>query len=466
MIGPHYTLTADLKVLTPLHIGTGDVRKFKRFDGDNEKPEVALTALDGAGRPYLPGASIKGVLRQLVSQKTNRELLFGPDEINDGPGAKAGLAIVWNARFHSAPANAEHAPYGNKSFCGDAETFVERGLFIDARTAIDPKAGVAAHHKLFHQMLVLPGTRFAFSLTLHNRVGADVVALAEVLASLLGQMASKDGIALGRGTRTGQGRVRLEASTVKVVTVPKSMTDGADIKRILETATPKPLVDTSLHALHVLRLVCNGPYLVSDSSRLRKPTKAEDQRKEPHLHPLLEPDGNAPRLPGSSLVGVLRTRALWLMALSDPEVKDCRDRKLKPDEDPADLSTVERLFGIAGWSGLVRIDKVRFVGKAQTADVPTKDITSVRLDRFSGAPIDNALFTTRAWLGPEFEVCLSLTDRPYRHKGLEKQALQREDCELFRALIRNLKDEGLMLGHGTNKGYGWFTVTAKTEGLA
>lgn len=466
MIGPHYSLTATLEVVSPLHIGTGEVRKFERFDGDNKPPEVSVAALDSDGKPYLPGASIKGVLRSLSG--AHRENLFGPDRVDDAIEAKSGHVIVWNARFAQTPAEFEQAPYAAKRFCGEADSFANRGLFIDARTAIEPEAGVADDKKLFHQLLVMPKTRFHFSLTLHHRETSDMRNLAAALTRLLCQMASDEGITLGRGTRTGQGRVKLDPTTVEVKTVPSRFDAGAEIKCLLEGVAAQTMEHGRIVERRALHLKCDGPYLVSDSSKVRKQTTMDEQSKEPHLQALVEPDGKSPRLPGSSIMGALRARALWLAALPDRDIQDensdnedDRDDVLRPLEDPARLSPVQRLFGVAGWRGLVSIDAVRFVGDAQSLNEAAKKITSVRLDRFSGAPIDGGLFTTQAWLAPSFEISLSLRDRVYQRDGREFQALRQHDKDLFRRLIRDLESEGLMLGHGTNKGYGWFAVTAE-----
>ena len=73
-------------------------------------------------------------------------------------------------------------------------------------------------------------------------------------------------------------------------------------------------------------------------------------------------------------------------------------------------------------------------------------LPSVKLDRFSGAPIDGGLFATECFVDPVFEVELVYTGAHKNH---------------FEALLADIKDDGsgLRLGHGGNRGFGWFTVT-------
>lgn len=84
---------------------------------------------------------------------------------------------------------------------------------------------------------------------------------------------------------------------------------------------------------------------------------------------------------------------------------------------------VQRLFGESGYRGLLSINRL----EVKTAE--PWNVTSVKLDRFSGVPVDNALFTTATFLGVQVIVTLRLDEK-----------------------------RGIELGHGANKGVGWFRV--------
>ena len=183
-----------------------------------------------------------------------------------------------------------------------------------------------------------------------------------------------------------------------------------------------------------LVLTCKGPFMVNDWSHKPPPEGSDGER----IQLKAQRRGEAtPELPGTSLMGALRARAEWL----------ARVEALKAGEDqeaPADVpDPVERLFGTTGAAALLRLE--RLTAKSG-CDLDT--VTSVVIDRFSGAPIDNKLFTSEVFVDPVFEAGLSLdTDRA-----------EEEDESQIEKLLKNLEAEGLTLGHGANKGFGWFEV--------
>lgn len=91
------------------------------------------------------------------------------------------------------------------------------------------------------------------------------------------------------------------------------------------------------------------------------------------------------------------------------------------------------------------------------------EITSVKLDRFTGGPVDNALFTTGAFTGVRLKLELALTRRrsfepergspPARKPDFEPTA---DDLDLFKLLCDDIEKNGLDLGSGSSKGFGWF----------
>lgn len=124
---------------------------------------------------------------------------------------------------------------------------------------------------------------------------------------------------------------------------------------------------------------------------------------------------------------------------------------------------------MSGWRALVEVGTIRFLGSAAWSDdgtwtagpVRTTDLTSVKLDRFSGAPIDNALFTTRAYIDPVFRVELRVRNRT---GALNGKAVLDADLTLWDRLVEHLVRRGIVLGHGGNKGFGWFRCEQVTKG--
>jgi hypothetical protein len=80
------------------------------------------------------------------------------------------------------------------------------------------------------------------------------------------------------------------------------------------------------------------------------------------------------------------------------------------------------------------------------------DVTSVKLDRFTSGPIDNALFKTGAFLGVALDAAFAIEARPPSLPAGERKM----DDDLYEELLQDIRTNGLVLGHGGNKGFGWF----------
>jgi CRISPR-associated protein Cmr4 len=82
-----------LHALSPLHAGTGHTPDII---------DLPTARMKATGIPFLPGSSIKGVLRDArrASDREKTEAVFGP---SDDPGAHAGALVVGDARLLALP---------------------------------------------------------------------------------------------------------------------------------------------------------------------------------------------------------------------------------------------------------------------------------------------------------------------------------------------------------------------------
>jgi len=217
------------------------------------------------------------------------------------------------------------------------------------------------------------------------------------------------------------------------------------------TISAKKAVSTPV----VLKLACPGPFAsvdpvhkhgVNDGNKIRA-LKRYNNMPVLHLH---------------SIMGALRSRTAWVATINGLGGDD-RFGKPVSWESPLDLSPVERLFGVAGWRGILRIS----VKGAVTA-TGRQDMTSIAIDKFTGAVLDSALFTREVFTGVELAVNLTLetrTSAPDKDKETISVPTQ-EDRELLKLLLDDLNGDVLMLGHATNSGFGWFNVKAENiEGV-
>lgn len=463
MFGARLVIGAEVELLTPLHLGTGEAALYQSIEHDDPQSgspaptQVATVMRDVQGFPVIPGASLKGVLRALAdSAGVGVDDLFGPPA--ESGEARQGRLTVRAMRY--LPGNkplqlTDKLPYAGKVM-PDGNTLRSRWLFVSARTAIDPGSGTADEGKLFYQEMTAPDARFRLDLALC--LDGDSAPAEACLMGVLSALTAEDGVPFGRGQSLGQGRLRLNLGTLSAERLaldnatgalvdPSDLTTTAAVRNAVEEASAPAAVDR-----HVRWLIADGPFLIDDTSIKH----AKDSGK-PRLN--AQRNASAPLLPGSTLVGALRARAGWLSRLkwtADKAGGD-RDRRLARDDEaaqladprvvtkPEQLTPTERLFGVTGWRGLVRIASVTCRDHGDF-----ENITSVKLDRFSMAPVDGALFATRAAIDPVFEVTIELERRGGYPNG--------DDQTLFEELLADLACEGLMLGHGTSRGYGWFKV--------
>lgn len=434
---PHRArITCDVVTLSPLHIGSGvfdDTVMPPHTDdttGQMVRPALARCLRgDGDGdRFFLPGTAIKNLLRRHTATGHCDEL-YGTVK-NDGSGAM-GAVLCWGG-LCAKTGPVEDAPYA---------ACLKNGGFAAARTAIDDATGAAANNRLFFQEMVPPGSRFPIELLV---VADTAEALRTRTARLLGVLKGLgDGAAIGKGQADGQGRIAIPWDTV-TWEVRRLDRTGA-FAAMDDTITPDEDAAAAPFAAArtwTLDLTCEGPFMVVDSSY-----EAPGNGEGPQLR--TQTLNGMPLVPGSSIMGALHSRMEWIEACNGHEPDD-PDAVYSTETAPA---RVQRLCGMTGFRGLLQ---ARSVVVTAASALPW-DVTSVKIDRFSGGPFDSGLFCSRTYTGTSITVTLVLENR-----GTDA-AQYGEDAAFVEEVLADLADEGLMLGHGTNKGFGWFTVTVREE---
>lgn len=430
-----YDIKGQLLVLSPLHLGTGQVRQISSLtgkEGANTRPEVAALLRDATGRPYLSGSTLKGLLRRIAEAALDQELvnaLFGALEGEDG-GVKGALVVAGASL--ERPGETTDAPYVQ-----GAVQDLGSGVFVAARTAVNPASGTVDDGKLFFAEMVAPGAQFGFHVSLERR-GADSVADASTLLDktlrLLKCLTHADGWSIGKGQADGFGRVRLDARSIKIERRTLAANGNfapSSVNGVWEKAQAPALIYLKPQRSVDLQLSCEGPFAIIDASRGSSSGKGKTEGAAQLAAQRIK---HIPLVLGSSLSGILRARASWIEKLHLLRGKR------------AQLGSCQRLFGTQAARALVSIARLDVV-KAERWQV-----TSVKLDRFSGGPVDNALFTSDCFINTELSVRLVLEDRGGVMSPSE------DDVTLFEALVADLSQNGIELGHATNRGFGWFKV--------
>ena len=451
---------ARLEVLAPLHIGAGFDRIQDRADG--ETVEVAQLILAANGQPAITPTALKGAMRAIVKNAAGNDtaaLLFGRELDHNIKTGAIGILTPYAALMKQP---------GDISHRREVRGRSKGGTFQAVRTAINGAAGVPASDKLFTTEMVAPGAVFSLRMRLLGDPRAVPEASAQAVAHLL-ELLQRDGLTLGRGRGDGQGLVK-----VTLERVTSRWADGQGIQSKDDLANWQRRIATNAQwqaPEHPYRFTLRGDaaFLVSAgpeaSSQISDATQQGRQGRSNMIRALRRRN-NEPELPGSSLMGALRARAEWLAGLRNlrgipghekdsihiAEIFGLRADQMEDSQlmkalaDRLDVQPIQ----ITGLAGRLRLRRIT----PQKAEVV--ELASVRLDRFTQAPMDGALFATEAFVMPCFDVDLQLSPHPC-------DACDAELRRWVRRLIRHIAqrgavEEGIMLGHGRNRGFGWFTL--------
>ncbi len=419
-----HSYSCILETVTPLHLGSGDMRddllpeiEVTR-NGVTEKRKVAVAAIqrDDQKCPYLPGTALKGALRR--SAPDGGEALFG----SISPQGRMGALLLRGARWLSG---------GD----GTGLPFAGKATFVHARNKIDPGRGTSDSNKLFHAEMVIPKSRFEWHFRLETR--GDIDRLEKALLKALAPWAEERGIAIGANKSADLGRVRLVEGTLK--RTDWHVEGGRLVAR--SEAQTLPLSPSTAAPDARLTLFCEGPFLTLDTDA---PPPEDNDAHTPQLRALRH--GGDPFVLATMVKGALRQRLSWLLACDafDPDATPPTrgETVIRAPSETHRLSAEERLFGAAGWRGVLR------VAVTETAREAAVKSSQVRVDRFSGGTMDSALFTIDADRGVRLDLAF----------WLDATRAGENDQQLLARLLADIRANGLELGHGTTRGYGWFEV--------
>ena len=452
MFGGRLEIRLELKLLSDLHIGSGQASECQNLGKleDGEYPKVSEVLRDSGGSPVLTSTALKGALRQAPGiASTELDDLFGKS--GEDPG-DSNIARLWIGMFR-----VDGKSKGRETELTASGGIVDHG-FIKTGNAIDRRTGSVADKKLYNQEWIEAGVVFGGTLTLFwdGMEDAQRKTLTERVALLMAPLWRSEGLAIGADSRHGAGRVGfsaisctehgVDAETLALV----SKSRGEVEKQICGIAS-----GASSAAGHAgcakLRLVCDGPFI-----SMRAKVKVDEGGQEREVTEPLRRNG-MPHLWPSSCLGALRSAASWFAELDRLRSVEAEGDKGTPCDDPdkavmdkaelSGLTATERLFGVSGWRGLIRVERLEPVRSGETVS-----LKSVSIDRFTGGAMDQRLFTENVFENVTFELDLSLD--PARSRE--------DDVKIFKNFVERLtRGHILELGHGGSKGFGWFVVEAR-----
>lgn len=267
----------------------------------------------------------------------------------------------------------------------------------------------------------------------------------EDLLALLNVMTA--GFSIGSQNSTGYGRMKLDAVDLRIKAYGVDA-DGKAVSKDLagvSAAITNHGFDGKVCAQKWIALSFtlqgDGPFISKRGIEKVSPTDSETVAP-------LEFDGK-PVLWREGLKGALRSRARWLEAVSTARSVQRTFAEPLAGKDAAlssaptlPSSACDSLFGTLGQKARLVVSEV-----SCTEAGASYRQTSNSIDRITGGVREHFLFTERSYWSPTFNVTL--------HAPTD---LSSEEKALLVELRKNLEDEGLEIGHGSGKGYGWFDV--------
>ncbi|MCA8996354.1 MAG: TIGR03986 family CRISPR-associated RAMP protein [Planctomycetaceae bacterium] len=431
-----WRITGTLTTVAPLHIGSGDIVTFDHpslKDDSGKLNDIQAVVKDYRGRPCLPGTALKGVLRSwaeamLPTESTAITRIFGLRDVKSNT-AESGWAEFCTSFFvdpdcKQQQAFAANVPYWNPdAFTG-----------ILSHVSIDRDTGAAAHNKLFFEEFVPEGVSFRVEINASRLTESEVSLLLAILEQ--GSRHITHPFQFGANGAGGWGRMTWQPGEVRKCDRPviSSSQVGFDCCDKIVEVTPQTIAPSSPpHVSMTLMLSMRAAFLVNDASKGKPEGCTEEGKREfTDFTPLKRADGGV-WLPASSLRGVLRERAEFLLRSLNPNATG------DPNAAPGNGS-IERIFGKTSQVARLRMEEPTEMGRCRVDQ--KQDF--VAIDRFTGGAAEGAKFDA------------AYADRPMleTRMTLNVADLKPEDFALFRLALKDVCEGNVTLGWGGSKGYG------------
>ena len=411
---------------TPLSIGDAEVQATGHDDEDKNEDEDECLAntrrlpRDCKNRPYIPAASLKGALRQMLVQAAlpaaKINTLLGQSLSNNKAELQSGVCRVYP---------------------GFASTDITTQVI--AQTSVDEITGASKDNQLFEREYITSESELNFELEAEF---IDASLWHELLSVIHNQS-----LQLGAGSKNDNGRsvltvVKNRGMTASDITSwlkqDATMLDSMlDLGLTFSSKLTKQTLENNVEIAFFI--TSDDPILVNDPARLAalslhaKQTHNTQPQKLKDQYMRLDKQGQ-PYLPASSLRGALRAqyrRIVRTVLLQHPHSSQ------RVEEIVEHLS--QSIWGSEQQKAGIRITNANHVGVA----FPHHQ-TSIAIDRFSGRVKNGAMLEIEGVTVNKFKFTLTLTP-----KLLEPQYTPQRSILLF--LIRDMFEQDISIGAHKNK---------------
>jgi len=358
-VSEYLIVKGELKLESPLIIGGGET---KGADTD------IVVVKDEQGRPYIPGSSLTGSLRSYFYNKALWE-----DSVNESERKNI---YFWGGSYftkdYTKKQSDELIHFNVKSAVS-----ISDALLIDSKAPIlvrdgikiDSTRGIVEKEAKFDYEIVEPGARFGFQMTIKNREMFDADFIISTIAFLIDALQTGQ-ISLGAMNTKGFGRVKLDDWHFYRF----DMSNKGHICAWLDPESadwPKEHLDTDRafkkeeDGLKITAnfLIKNSLIIGSYNDKPQAPDKAHIMSNGRHI------------LPGTSLKGAIRSRAEKIVNTLGGSPEWLND-----------------LFGVVDKKDKNRKKSRLRVEETEINNVVEEIQKQIRIDRFTGGTIKNALF--------------------------------------------------------------------------
>jgi len=455
-------LTGLLTSLSPLHIGTGELVQAQDTDSATEALPALSFMKDHRGLPYIPGSSLRGLLRQQARISWGEEdalfkRVFGlsKGDADNTDSTQTGQLRVMDAPIflHDLDDHGKISVVEPKEQSQRAEQVIQNSTTLP-RVSIDPVTQTAIEHHLFSLDVILENTKFELTLELEN-IGQEQLTLDEMarINQLLERLSHASELQLGKGKSYGQGLFSWRCNTQN----NHAHIQGVSHAHLLQWLKGderfpdfgslwkwQPLPDieadyTSEWTSIPLYIKPQSAFLVNALTETRKKQdKSESGSDSLPAAVFQKTKDGKPVIPGSSLKGLLRGHCRKILST----IQQGNDKAKKDKSRLQELETMlEELFGSTGRTGVIRVQSAI---ASDDASEHTQYFNAV--DRFTGGVKDGALYHVKA------ARCERLNSRFLINTEFLKDNAWAQ--ALLVMMFRDALEGDLSIGWGKSKGFG------------
>ena len=433
-----------IEAVSPLAVGNGE----KSILTDS------LVAKDVNGLPYIPGTSLTGVIRSLCTHLSDSESIFG----SSGDKGAGSEIVFTEAKLLNKDGIAVDGILGEK------DEFLSHFINLPIRQHVRIEdSGTAANAGKYDEEVVYRGARFCFEMEMLSD-GSNFESFKTIIEAI-----RSPSFRLGGGTRNGFGEVKVIECIIRSLNLTKT-TD----------------LDFYLNKSSNLSIPWNGEkfnaglHLKNSEYRMElKPEKFfifgsgfgdKDADMTPAWENMISWSDGAAKIischiiPATSVKGAIRHRTLYHLNRLTGTFED------SPNADTEkNIQAVRCLFGYEGDLANDAIPGSVFVSDLSITGNKEKIFNHIKIDRFTSAPINGALFQEKVLFNDSLNIMihLSINDNAV-DTALGKCKLESEKENLIKAFELAMEDicKGLLpLGGYVNRGHGRFHGTLKKNGI-